>query len=211
MTHRDTEVVTLRRTNCQPFFLLLAVWGTVMFCALILILSEGFTTWKLPVWRAPLKDAIILSLLLGPWLAGGLVAVWFCLLMLHRVKISPEEIRICLGPIVLRRLSVLDVLTIVRTEKSTAPFDLQNDPNVPRSVYIFKPHRLVLSTLSAEQLREKARNYATRNAHTVPNSRVCSYMAKAFFRNRFWIKWTPDAEKALRKAFPAAEFVRNIM
>lgn len=207
MVTKDTAVCSVRRVYDPPFTLVFAAWGMMMICMAIWGISDGFTTWKLPVWEMELGPGIFVTLFMGFWFGFILFLVSLCLRPLHRVKISPEEIRICLGPIVLRRISTLDILTVVRTGELPPLVRLASYRYAPKYAHIPKAWRLVLSTVPTEQLRENARNAATRDMHTVPNSRVCKYMERAFFQNRFWLEWSKEAEAALRKALPSAVFI----
>lgn len=208
MVSKDPGVVTLRRTFDPPYIALFGGWGLMIMCMAVWGISDGFTTWKLPVWKMELGPAIFVTVFMSFWFGFLLFIVWMTLTPLHRVKISGEDIRICLGPFTLRRLSAMDVLTVVRTGEMAPLVRNVTYMHAPKGTRIPSAWRLVLSTIPAEQLREKARNAATRYVHTVPNHRVCKYMEKAFFRNRFWLEWSQEAEDALRKALPGAEFIR---
>lgn len=184
-------------------------WGMMILCMALWGISDGFTTWRLPFWKMDFGPGLFVLVFLMLWFGVIFHVVWYALLPLHRVKITSDEVRICLGPVTLHRLSLMDVKTVVQTgenKRFLQPLPLAYFRSRP--VYGGrKASRLVLMTVSSEELRERARDRKTVEMSTVPDRRVREYTAKAFFHNRFWLEWSAEAEKELRKYLPFSGFI----
>ena len=78
--------------------------------------------------------------------------------------------------------------------------------------------RLVLLTLTAEELRELSRSFSEKRKirrhdlrmkdHTrTTNEQVKGYVARSLHKNRFWMEWSEDAERELRKNLTTTIFI----
>ena len=147
------------------------------------------------------------------WSGFGIFAnlfmiMWFCLLGsvalsglhgLHTVQISREGVRIKLGPITIRDLDVTEIKTVVRIAYKNSS-------------------RLVLLTDTAEELREKSRSFADKRKlrhqdlrmkdHArVADNVVKGYVSRNLWKNRFWMEWSSDLERELRKNLTTTIFI----
>ena len=198
-----------------PFFVLFGSVASFMLVGVVHSLTDGFTTWKLPVWEMKPALGIFVTVFVTLWFSFVLCFASLLFLALERVHIVDEEVQIRIGPIVLRRLLFMDIKTVIRTGG-----DLSLAPQSPLAIpsQMKKQRRLVLSTVPAEDLREMSRsfwvkqkirkhNLRTKDGTKVPNQAVKRYIERRLLFQRFWLEWTPDAEETLRKHLTTSVFI----
>lgn len=210
---------TVFRREYAPIEMLFVAAGGLMivFCA-IYGMSNGFTTWRLPVWEMPFIGGLVITVFLLIWFGFAFGMIWYALRCIHTVHITPEEISIRLGPIVLHRMSLSEVRTVIRIREPPATYGTS-----PLIIGWDKWHsanrsaspRLVISRIPAEQLLERATGSKRKEGvplglRTDPyysGRAIKKYVQKNWMLNRFWIGHTNCAEEALRKHLTAAKFV----
>lgn len=206
----------------DPLILILAGgWALFIAGSAIWGISDGFTDWRLPIWRMELGPALFVTVFMLAWFGFVGWFVWFGLRPLQHVRVTPEELSIWLGPICLRRLMTAQIKTVVSVGKKT-PYcgNTLQERLVPNASVFFtgKRGKLILSTIPAEELREQSRSLPDKqrlrlqalhigDELRVSDQSVKRYMQKNFSMNRFWIEWTPQAEEILRKQLTTTVFI----
>lgn len=92
-------------------FLFVAVWG----------MSDGFTEWKLPFWEYELPMGIFIFCFLLVWFSIPIGLLIYMSQAFQTIRLDREEVRLCIGPWVLRRIPCREIRTVVRTGTSPLP------------------------------------------------------------------------------------------
>lgn len=138
---------------------------------------------------------------------------WFALfglVALQTVEIDRDEIRVCLGSVVLRRISANEVKTVgigAARGKRKNVYGLYNGE-------VF----LVLSGCSTDKLNEKGRRflYAQETAKLLqfapvelkgPYAAAKAYLLSHYYGSLLWLHYTPEAEAALRNRLTTTVFL----
>lgn len=206
---------TYPRMNNPLGCIMIGGWAMMMFCVAVWGMSDGLTTWKLPFWRMDLGAGIFIAVFLLIWYGLVLFAVRLLFLGLEQVRIDREEVQLCLGPIVLRRLHFSEILTVVRTGG-----DMSEWPVTPlRTAYPQKKKRnLVFCTENADEVRERSRRLKNRRKANLQQIRMqdqkkaTNQEVKRHFERRmlitpFWMEWSSDAENTLRERLTTTVFI----
>lgn len=153
-------------------FLIMGTWG----------MSDGFTDWKLPFWKMDLGMGIFLFCFLLLWYA---IPIWAMLHMrqaFQTIRLDWQEVRLCVGPIVLRRIPCRRIRSVIRTGAT----DKANEEEC----------LLFLCTDGLDALRGQG---------TI--SQMKKRLIKGRIRSALKIDWTPELENTLKQYLPGAEFV----
>lgn len=207
-----------RREYTSRVMLMVALWGLFLVFFAVYGMSDGFTTWTLRVWEMDFFAGLFLTVFLLFWFGFAFGFIWCALRCAHTVHITPEEISIRMGPIVLHRLPLSEVRTVIRIREPPATYGTS-----PLIIGWDKWHsanrsaspRLVISSIPAEQLLERATGGERKEGvplglRTDPyysGRAIKKYVEKNWMLNRFWIGHTNHAEEALRKHLTTAIFI----
>ena len=215
----EIKTNTVFRREFAPFeMLFVAGAGLFIVFGSIYGMSDGFTTWRLPVWEMPFVGALVVSAFLLVWFGFAFGIIWFALRCTHTVHISPEEISVRMGPIVLHRMPLSEVRTVIRIHEPPAAYGTS-----PLLIGWDKWHaanrsaspKLVISRIPAEQLLERAAGGKRKEGvplglRTDPyysGRAIKKYVQKHWILKRFWIGHTSIAEESLRKNLTTAIFI----
>lgn len=187
------------------FMLGLGVWG----------ISDGFTTWKLPFWNMPFGIGLFIAVFQLVWFGGVLAGCRLLILGMEFIVMDQEEIKFCVGPVVLRRLHFSEIKTVVRTGG-----DMSEWPQTPlRSTYPKKKTRnLVFSMETADELRMRSRNWHNKrkakkqqvrmmDQKSATNEEVKRYFERRMLFTPYWMEWCTDAEATLRANMTTTTFI----
>lgn len=213
--------VILPREKFSVIPLFFAGWGLFIMGMAVVGITDNFTTWKLPVWKMNFGAAIFITLFMTAWFGLLSFVVGISLRGVQQVRITDEEVRICLGPVVLKRLSLMQVKSVVRTGDILPAYGARSLAWVPRNRHgaeVREPDRLILCTVPAEELREMSRSFLEKqkmrsqlqrmqDRSIVSNAAVKKHIRKNLRINRFWLEYTPEAEAVLRKHLTSATFI----
>lgn len=212
---------TFPRVSDPLILILFGGWGLFIAGSAIWGISDGFTDWKLPFWRMDLWGGLFIAVFMLFWFGFIGVIVWFALRPLQQVRVAPEEVSIWFGPICLQRLIVAEIKTVVATGQKTAYCGNTLRERIMPIVSASsteKRGKLILSTISAEELREQSRSLPDKqrlrlqalhmgDELRVSDRTVKHYIQKNHLLNRFWVEWTPQAEEILRKQLTTTVFI----
>jgi len=210
---------TVFRREYTPLFMLFPVFGgLIVVFGGIYGMSDGFTTWRLPVWEMDFFPGLLITVFLLVWFGIGGGVIWSSLRCLHTVHITADEIMIRLGPLVLHKMPLSEVRSVVRIKEPAATYgesplligwDKWRASQRPASP------RLVLLSIPAEELLEQAAGSDTQGE--VPlglrtdayesGKRIKKHVEKTPKLRRFWIGHTSRAEEALREYLSTAVFI----
>lgn len=96
-------------------FLILGLWA----------MTDGFTGWWLRFWEAEeLPMAILMFCFPILWFSIPVFAMFHMRWALQTIRLDRQELRVCLGPIILRRIPCRQIRTVVRAEEREG--DLEN-------------------------------------------------------------------------------------
>ena len=192
----DKRTATLRRFCIHPAAALMAVWGIGFLFMAVYGMSGGFTTWYLPVWEMEQPAAIFVAAFLCVWYGFVLFWIWMALRPLQTVRLNGTEVKICLGPLVLRRMEYAEVRTIILTSA---------EPRFVRGRYQSNPRRLILSDKTVDDLMEKAgvSGYSRKN----PELYIRNYLRYRWKEKRFFLEWTEENEGILREILTTSVFI----
>ena len=192
----DKRTVTLRRFCIHPAAALMAVWGIGFLFMAVYGMSGGFTTWYLPVWEMEQPAAIFVAAFLCVGYGFVLFWIWMALRPLQTVRLNGTEVKICLGPLVLRRMEYAEVRTIILTSA---------EPRFVRGRYQSNPRRLILSDKTVDDLMEKAgvSAFSCRN----PELYIRNYLRYRWKEKRFFLEWTEENEGILREILTTSAFI----
>ncbi len=141
------------------------------------------------------------------------VVIWFAsfgIVALQDVEIDRDEIRVCLGPVVLRRIPLSEVKTV---GVSSAMQNKNRDFNGRRTEMF-----LVLSGCTADELNEKGRRLLN-SSRTVklsqdmsvtlkgPYAAAQAYLLHHMLGSLLWVHHTPEMEAALRNRLNTTLFL----
>lgn len=102
--------------------------GIAFFCFILAFLgvgvwamSGGFTEWKLPFWEYEPPMGIFLFCFLFVWYSIPVWGLFHMSQAFQTVRLDRQELRLCVGPVVLRRIPCRSIRTVVRTGISPLP------------------------------------------------------------------------------------------
>ena len=183
----------------QPLlYVLITGWTGYMFLGALSGVTDKFTDLSVLTWGdSPAGIFAVCFLLVWFSIVGGLVMLG--LSGLFTVHISRSGVKMKLLGIPVRELDATEVKTVVKIVR-------QHDS------------RLVLLTQSAEEIRELSRSFGEKRKlrrqslrmkdHTrTTDAQVKRYVARRFRKNRFWMEWSEEAEKELRKNLTTTIFI----
>ena len=189
---------TFTRVRQPLVHVLLTGWTGFMFFGALSGITDDFTDISFLTWGDSAEGVFAVCFVLL-WFAivGGLVLKG--LSGLCTVHISRSGVQMKLLGISVRDLDATEVKTVVKVKR-------QHDS------------RLVLLTLTAEELRELSRSFSEKRKirrhdlrmkdHTrTTNEQVKRYVARSLHKNRFWMEWSEDAERELRKNLTTTIFI----
>lgn len=195
--------------------LVLGGWACFLLGAALWGMSDGFTKWLLPFWKLSVREGLFVAAVLVAWFGMALLFCRLLILGLEFVVIDREEVKFCLGPIVLRRLHFSEVSTVIRTGG-----DLSEWPQTPlRSIYPKKKSRnLVFSTKTEEELRTASRTQTSKrkankqqvrmqDPKMATNQEVKRYFERRMLITPFWMEWSTDAEVTLLSRMTTTVFI----
>lgn len=209
-----------RRVKATVPYLLIGSMALFMLCAAIDSLTGRFTTWKLPVWKMELGEALFVTGFMLVWFGfvGSFARLFF--LAVETVEVTREAVRIKIGRLVIRRMDLDCIKTVILTGDEHPPypvdllgFGMSQDSNQKYSTW-----KLVLSSIPAEELRDMSlsleqkrlkKRQKQRMGNTDKDSakRIKRYMRRNFLKNRFWFEYSREAEEALRKDLTTTVFI----
>lgn len=206
---------TYPRMNEPLQCILAGGWAAALLCLGVWGLTDGFTTWRLPFWKMELGWGIFIALFLAVWFTIPLFIARLLILGLQQVRIDQEEVQLCIGPFVLRRLHFSQIRTVVRTGG-----DMSEWPMTPlRTTYPKKKKRnLVFCTEDAEEIRKRSRSAKVKrkadwqrlrmeDQKNASNEEVKRYFERRMLFVPFWMEWSTDAEETLRKRLTTTVFI----
>lgn len=175
--------------------------------ALVMLVGAARNLFPLDFGSTPTWARIFVTVLLVCWFSIVGSALLLSLAGLHTIRIGHGEIQICLGRLVLRRISCEQVKTV-----GTSIFAAQRGVN-PSCLYL-----LVLSSHSAETLNEKGQKSlhsmdSRRNSPyamhplTGPRAAARAYLLNHYLRSLLWLEYSPEAEAALRETLTTTVFL----
>lgn len=214
MTDRKERKIYPRMNN--PFVCLaFGGWACFLLGAALWGMSDGFTKWLLPFWKMSVRDGVVIAAVLVVWFG---IVLSFCRLLilgLEFVVIDREEVKFCLGPIVLRRLHFSEVCTVIRTGGDMSQW--QQTPL--RRYYPQKKSRnLVFSTKTEEEIRYLSKKRADKrrtdrqqirmqDQKLATNQEVKRYFERRMLITPFWMEWSTDAEVTLLSRMTTTVFI----
>ena len=189
---------TFTRVRQPLVHVLLTGWTGFMFFGALAGITDNFTDISFLTWGDSAEGIFAVCLGLF-WFAGGGSLVLKGLSGLCTGRISRSGVQMKLLGIPLRDLDATEVKTVVKVKR-------QHDS------------RLVLLTQSAEELRELSRSFSEKRKirrhdlrmkdHTrTTDEQVKGYVARSLHKNRFWMEWSEDAERELRKNLTMTIFI----
>ena len=189
---------TFTRVRQPLVHVLLTGWTGFMFFGALSGITDDFTDLSFLTWGDSAEGIFAVCFVLF-WFAvvGGLVLRGLAGLCTGRISRSGVQMKL-LG-IPLRDLDATEVKTVVKVKR-------QHDS------------RLVLLPQSAEELRELSRSFSEKRKirrhdlrmkdHTrTTDEQVKGYVARSLHKNRFWMEWSEDAERELRKNLTMTIFI----
>ena len=193
-----------------------------MFYSALESFTEGFTTLRLSVWEKDAGLALFVTLFMLFWFgfAGGFARLFF--LALETVEVTPEEVRIKIGPLVVRKMHLTEIKTVVRTGDELPPYpsmaEALSSSSYSNSGKEYSTWKLVLSKIPAEELKEMSlsakqktiqKNQMERmaNRDAEHHRRIKRYMKRSLLKNRFWIEYSSSLEETLRKYLTTTVFI----
>ena len=189
---------TFTRVRQPLVHVLLTGWTGVMFFGALSGITDDFTDLSFLTWGDSAEGIFAVCFVLF-WFAvvGSLVLKG--LSGLCTVHISRGGVQMKLLGISVRDLDATEIKTVVKVKR-------QHDS------------RLGLLTLTAEELRELSRSLSEKRKilrhdlrmkdHTrTTNEQVKGYVARSLHKNRFWMEWSEDAERELRKNLTTTIFI----
>ena len=194
----NLEGRVFRRVNNPAVRILLTGWAGFMFFGALQGITDNFTELPLVGWGdGPVGFFAIFFVLIWFLFVGGFV--WAGVSGLLSVHISRSGVAMKLWFIPIRELDVAEIKTVVK-------------------VYQRDTSRLVLLTDTAEELREKSRSFSDKRKlrhhdlrmkdHTrVSDDVVKRNVARSLHKNRFWMEWSEDLERELRKNLTTTIFI----
>ncbi|MBE6951278.1 MAG: hypothetical protein E7451_08090 [Ruminococcaceae bacterium] len=194
----NLEGRVFRRVNNPAVRILLTGWAGFMFFGALQGITDNFTELPLVGWGdSPVGIFAIFFVLIWFLFVGGFV--WAGVSGLLSVHISRSGVAMKLWFIPIRELDVTEIKTVVKVN--------QRDTS-----------RLVLLTDTAEELREKSRSFSDKcklrhhdlrmQDHTrVSDDVVKRNVARSLHKNRFWMDWSEDLERELRKNLTTTIFI----
>ena len=194
----NLEGRVFRRVNNPAVRILLTGWAGFMFFGALQGITDNFTELPLVGWGDSLVGIFAIFLVIIWFLfVGGFV--WAGVSGLLSVHISRSGVAMKLWFIPIRELDVTEIKTVVKVN--------QRDTS-----------RLVLLTDTAEELREKSRSFSDKRKlrhhdlrmkdHTrVSDDVVKRNVARSLHKNRFWMEWSEDLERELRKNLTTTIFI----
>ena len=188
----------------------LAVLGLLIIAGGLIIMTDEFTTWKLPVWDMEPEAAAMTMVFLCIWYGVPLAMIWRFFRQFQTVRISREEVRFCMGSVVFRRIPLGEICTVVQSNVRTAGWDYR---------YGVPPSRMIFSRIPVDELRERSRGLQlTRKMKhqelrlgdpvRVRDETVKSYLGSTWLENRDYMEWNAEAALILRKLHPTATFIQ---
>lgn len=174
---------------------------------LVMLVGAARSLFPLDFGSTPTWARIFVTVLLVCWFSIVGSGLLLSLTGLHTVRIGHGEIQICLGRLVLRRISCEQVKTV-----GTSIFAAQRGVN-PSCLYL-----LVLSPHSADTLNEKGqKSLRSMNAHrnapyamhplTGPFAAARAYLLNHYLGSLLWMEYSPEAEAALRQTLTTTQFL----
>lgn len=175
--------------------------------ALVMLVGAARNLFPLDFGSTPTWVRIFVTVLLICWFSIVGSGLLLSLAGLHTIRIGHGEIQICLGRLVLRRISAEQVKTV-----GTSILAARRGVN-PSCLYI-----LVLSPHSADTLNEKGqKSLRSMNAHrnspyamhplTGPWAAARAYLLNHYLRSLLWLEYSPEAENALRETLKTTIFL----
>lgn len=192
----DKNTVTLRRFRIHPAAALMALWGIGIVFMAIYGISGGFTTWYLPVWEMEWYTAIFVTVFMSVWFGFAFFWTWMALRPLQTVRLDGNEVKICFGPLVLRRMGYTEIRTVVLTAERF---------RLSRGQYRSDPRRLILSDKTVEELLEKAG--VSGNSCKNQELYIRNYLRYHWKEKRFFLEWTEEVEGILREKLTTSVFI----
>lgn len=189
---------TFTRVRQPLVHVLLTGWTGFMFFGALSGITDDFTDLSFLTWGDSAEGVFAVCFVLF-WFAVVGSLVLRGLSGLCTVRISRSGVQMKLLGIPLRDLDATEVKTVVKVKR-------QHDS------------RLVLLTQSAEELRDLSRSFSEKRKihrhdlrmkdHTrTTDEQVKGYVARSLHKNRFWMEWSEDAERELRKNLTMTIFI----
>lgn len=177
--------------------------------AVMMLLMAGCSLWDLSFETTPPWAIALCVVFLSVWFG---VIGWFAsfgIVALQSVEIDRDEIRVCLGPVVLRRIPIEAIRTV-----GIGVMQNKDRHSHGYSTEVF----LVLSRYAADELNEKGRRFLhssrterlSQDAPVTPKGPYAAakaYLLRYIFRNLLWVHYTSEMEAALRKRLNTALFL----
>lgn len=158
-------------------FLSVALWG----------MSDGFTEWKLPFWEYEQPMGIFVFCFLLVWFSIPVGILIHMSQAFQTIRLDREELRLCIGPWVLRRIPCRKVRTVVRT--GISPFPVRRGTRGHEYWLVLCTDDL--KTLQGDMSLEKLKNKLDRGR--TPGTLV--------------VDWSSELEEALHRVLRYAVFV----
>lgn len=158
-------------------FLFVAVWG----------MSDGFTEWKLPFWEYEPAMGIFIFCFLLVWFSIPIGLLIYMSQAFQTIRLDREEVRLCIGPWVLRRIPCREIRTVVRTGISPFPVGRGTRGHQYWLVLCTDDLRTLQGDMSLERLKDRLDKGRT------PGTLV--------------VDWSSELEEALQRRLSRASFV----
>lgn len=177
--------------------------------ALAMILAVISLLCNISFESTPLYGIVISCAILLAWFCSmGYMALWG-LTALQTVEIDRDEIRICIGRFVLRRIKTDCVKTV---GIGAAPSKHKRYGLYHGTVY------LTLSRHAVDELNRKGRHHlhslSTKRAMDFapvmldgPNAAAKAYLLNKYINGLLWVEWSQEMESALRQCLSTSTFL----